>query len=130
MHLAKFSSEKAPFLYFSAVWLWIAFPGLITGNAQSIGPLIISTGFVISLFYQRKGLNLLIGILMFFWSILILFAYLSDASKPDSTDLEAWRFLIFGGLLSALNFLMSFLIVKKSINKSSLTTDRINAPAI
>ena len=93
-------------------------------------PMAMATGFVGLMFFQRKSVNLLTGVLMFFWSILILFAYLSDASKLGGTNLEAWRFLIFGGLISVLNFLMSFLIVKKSINSKSLTTDTANATAI
>lgn len=130
MQVVQFIKDKAPWLYFSAIWVWIAAPSLVLGRVEGFLLLLVATGFIGLMFIRQKSVNLLIGILMFFWSILILFAYLSDASKPGSTNPEAWRFLIFGGLISVLNFLMSYLIVKKSINNSSLTTDPLNAAAI
>ncbi|HEY0742253.1 MAG TPA: hypothetical protein VGD40_12355 [Chryseosolibacter sp.] len=130
MQVARFLKDKAPWMYFSAVWVSISFPSLVSARIQGLLPLLVATGFIGMMFIRRKSVNLLIGILMFFWSILILFAYLSDASKPGSANPEAWRFLIFGGLISVLNFLMSSLIVKKSINNTSLTTDSLNATAI
>ena len=120
----------APFLYFAGIWSSIGIPMLKSGRWDGLIPLAVATGFIGMIYFQRKSVNLLTGVLMFFWSILILFAYLSDASKLGSTHLEAWSFLIFGGLISVLNFLMSILIVKKSINNKSLTTDSLNATAI
>jgi hypothetical protein len=130
MQVLKKLQINLPFLYFAGIWMLIAVPTLVSGGVQGLIPMLISTGFIGLMFFQRKHLNLLIGILMFFWSILILFAYLSDASKLDSADLQASRFLIFGGLICVLNFLMSYLIVKKSINNRSFTTDTLNATAI
>jgi hypothetical protein len=122
--------KNLPFTYFFGIWSAIGLSSLISGDLVGLIPILIGSSFIGITFSNKKSINLLIGILMFFWSILILFAYLSDASKPGSTNLEAWRFLIFGGLISVLNFLMSYLIVKNSINKSSFTTDRLNATAI
>ena len=130
MHFAISAIRNAPFLYFSAIWCSIGLSMLNSNGWTGLIPMAMATGFVGLMFFQRKSVNLLTGVLMFFWSILILFAYLSDASKLGGTNLEAWRFLIFGGLISVLNFLMSFLIVKKSINSKSLTTDTANATAI
>jgi hypothetical protein len=124
MRVLKKLQSSLPFLYFTGIGLLIGLPTLISGDVRGLMPMAISTGFIGMAFFQRNVLNLLIGILMFFWSILILFAYLSDGSKLDSADLQAWRFLIFGGLICVLNFLMSFLIVKKSINNTSLQRAR------
>lgn len=130
MTILRFIVRNAPFLFFAGIWGSIGFPLLKSGRWDGLIPMVIATGFMGLMVFQRKSLNLLTGVLMFFWSILILFAYLSDASKLGSTHLEAWSFLIFGGLISVLNFLMSILIVKKSINNKSLTTDSLNATAI
>ena len=78
-----------PFLYFAGIAMWIGLPKLISGDLSSLIPVAIGTGFIALCIIQRNSLNLLIGILMFFWSILILFAYLSDASKLDSADLSS-----------------------------------------
>ncbi len=115
MDFVRKTIQNAPFLYFFAIWSSIGIPMLKSGVWTGLIPLLIATGFIGLVFFGRKSLNLLTGVLMFFWSILILFAYLSDASKLGSTNPEAWSFLFFGGLISVLNFLMSSLIVKKSL---------------
>lgn len=130
MQVARFLKVNIPWLYFSAIWLSISYPSLVSGRIEGLLTLLVATGFIGMMFISRKSVNLLIGILVLFWSILILFAYLSDASKPGSTNPEALSFLFFGGLIRVLNFLMSYLIVKKSLNNTSLTTDPLNATAI
>ena len=130
MHFAISAIRNAPFLYFSAIWCSIGLSMLNSNGWTGLIPMAMATGFVGLMFFQRKSVNLLTGVLMFFWSILILFAYLSDTSKAFATDTQTWSFLFFGGLISVLNFLMSYLIVKQSLNKKSFTTDNVNAPAI
>lgn len=107
--------HKIPYLYFIIVWLWIGFAGLVKGSLSSIPVLLFCLPFGYLMFKEKKGLNLLAGILMLCWSILILLAYLFDAVKIGNPyTFNSISFLIAGGILVALNFLMSVKLITKA----------------
>jgi uncharacterized membrane protein len=127
MKPSDFIKNKLPFLYFASIALWISITAFSKGEWAGILPFLEAIGCFMIMVVDRKSLNLLMSVLVVLWSFLILFAFLSDASKLQSTDAQTWRFLIFGGLICVLNFLMAYLIVRKSVNKPSLTTGSTTA---
>jgi hypothetical protein len=111
--------QNIPYLYFIAIWSWIAIGGFKV-RVENFTLLTFCVPFVYQLFKEKKGLNLLLGILMMCWSILILLAYISDAMKINMLDSsKTISFIIGGGVLVMLNFFMSFKLILKALKQNS-----------
>lgn len=107
-----------PYLYFMLVWCWMGLAQAISGK-PGFGYLlnmVICLACLYQLFVEKKPLNILLGILMLLWSIWIFFAYLWDVFNPHTHDIETWRGYLGGGLLVAMNLLMSVLLIRKAFD--------------
>lgn len=112
--------KKAPYFYFIVVCAWIALSGILNEHPESALILCISFTFLYPMLQFKKGYNLLLGIITLCWSILILFAFLSDATGIN--DIKASKELTFlaGGItIVFLNLLMSVKIILNSIDRNT-----------
>jgi hypothetical protein len=121
--------QKSPYIYFTIVWFGVAFPGIFSGHLVSTILFFFCLPFIYQVFKEKKGLNLLLGVLMLLCSIFMGLAYLSDAVKiKDPGAPRAMEFLIGGGLFTILNFLMSVSLIIKASKGNSLREQRAVAP--
>lgn len=126
MHFRKIF-QKIPHLYFIAIWFWVALEGVLKGQLQSFYMFALCLPFAYQIAKEKKGLNLLLGILMLCWSVLMLLAYFSDLAKINEIGSQrTMRFVIGGGLLVILNFVMTINLISKAVDKSPLKSQ--NSP--
>lgn len=114
--------KKAPYFYFVVVCAWIALSGTFNGHPESALILCISAAFLYPIFKFQKGYNLLLGIITFCWALLMLFAFLADASGISNFTSKEFSFLASGITIVFLNFLMSVKIILNSIDRNTLKT--------
>ena len=119
-----------PYLYFILVWCWMGLAQALAGKTSfgSLLNILICAAFIYQLIRDKKQLNILLGILMLLWSIWIFFAYLWDVFNPHAKDIETWQGYLGGGLVVAMNLLMSVLLIRRALDnriKNITTTPAI-----
>lgn len=84
----------------------------------AIIPIVIISVIVYLIFSKKKALGISLGCIFLFFALFFTLAFLSDFHKIEVIDLRAKKFIIYGSLFSASNFLMATLLLMKYVNIS------------
>jgi hypothetical protein len=121
MHLLKRSYSKLPYVYFAIIWLWCGVSSALTGPLQSLLIALFAIPFLYQWKAERKDLNLILGVVMSCWSVIMAMAFISDLAKVITYSESTTRFILFGGTLVVVNFLMTALLFKNAVGEQRHT---------
>ncbi|HYE54954.1 MAG TPA: hypothetical protein VD996_08930 [Chitinophagaceae bacterium] len=112
--LKRFFLQNLPYLYFSLFFIGMYTGNTLTGSDVNIGALALALPFLAQMVLQKRYIDLLLGIATVIMSLWLTLAYISDLMKISVHEFEAWKFIVLGGTVIVLNFVMSFLFFCKA----------------
>ena len=83
-----------------------------TGNTDDLKLLILSVPFVVQLIFSFKYVDLILGVVMFVVAIYLTLGYASDLAKLTTYTTRVINFIIIGGLIVTLNYVMAILLFR------------------
>ena len=121
MGFVRKSYKKLPYAYFIGICLWVGLSGLMSGHFASVFILLFCTPFLYQWRAEKQGLDLILGIFLSFWAVLMVLAYLSDTAKLEQLTGNL-VFLVAGGIITILNLIMAFGLIGKAISENNAAT--------
>lgn len=103
-----------PYLYFIGLSLW-TFLNQMDNHTASISDLkllILAVPFTIQLIFSFKHVDLILGIITFVLAIYLTLAYATDIAKITDYTTRSISFIVVGGLVVILNFVMAILLFR------------------
>lgn len=110
-----------PYLYFIGLLVWIVWDHNAGSNGieKSFLPLAFTLPFVVQLFLKNKTIDLFLIAICGIFTLYMTLAFLSDYSDITTMTEKAKQFIIYGGLFTTGNYLMTGLMVFNLIKKTN-----------
>lgn len=103
-----------PYLYFIAlsISMFLVQIDKETGNTDDLKLLLLATPFVAQLIFSFRYVDLILGAVMFVVAIYLTLGYASDLAKITTYPPRAINFIVIGGLIVVLNYVMAILLFR------------------
>jgi hypothetical protein len=111
-------SKFIPYLYFIAVTVYW-FADINRSNSINAYPILLfGIPFLWQILKPNRKLNLVLGITFVCLSSYLVLAYLLDVFDVESLTKRTTRFIIYGGVFVASNFIMAIWIIRNSLKRA------------
>jgi hypothetical protein len=103
-----------PYLYYIALSVAMFFvqTDKETASIGDLKMLILAVPFAVQLIFSFRHVDLILGVIMFVLALYLTLAYASDLAKLTAYTTRAVNFIVIGGLVVILNYVMAILLFR------------------
>jgi hypothetical protein len=103
-----------PYLYYIglALSMFMVQTDKETASIGDLKMLILAAPFALQLIFSFKHVDLILGVITFILAIYLTLAYASDLAKLTAYTTRAINFIVIGGVIVILNYVMAILLFR------------------